>query len=436
MIFIEYATFSDATIRDNFGAPEYSYHFVRKGFGRVLDRLGRRIPVGDPASEVDPIYREAKERGEGCIYLSFNPPQKTVLGLECPTLPVFAWEYGNIPYETWSENPRDDWRYVLSRTGMAVTLSEGAAEAVRGAMGQDFPVWSIPTPVFDTYAKGRRAAVGWREPFELPFEGGLAISAGDMDLDPFRPGQPRDAAIRMLRVLDSAAARPDAGVQKLKLEGVVYTAVLSPVDGRKNWRDLVSGFVWAFRRTPNATLLFKVAHAAMEDGAYPVLQHISTLGAFECRIVLVCGLLSSESYGALIDASSYAVNTSLGEGQCLPLVEYMSAGRPAVAPAHTAMQDYVTPDNSFVVDADEQPGIWPQDERLALRSRHHRISFAKLVKQFRESYRVAKDDPAGYTRRSEAAVEALRACCSEDVATERLERVLNTVLHTGAGRAA
>jgi glycosyltransferase involved in cell wall biosynthesis len=423
MIFIEHASYNDATIKANFGAPEYSYHFVKRAFSGVLDRLGQRVEVADPGREVDAVFHAARARGEDCLFLSYNPPHKTTLGLACPTAPVFAWEYDTIPDEAWSGDLRNDWRYVLSRTGMAVTHCQTAAEAVRRSMGGDYPVWVAPAPLFDRFAAQRTEARGWRAPFDLLIDGAVAISAGEADLSAFRPGRPRLEAEQALRMLERALMDAERRPPPLRLEGVVYTAVLAPNDGRKNWPDLVTAFVWAFRRTPTATLVLKLTHAFIEDGLATLLARLSTLGAFECRVVLVHGMLSNEAYAALIDHTSYAVNASQGEGQCLPLMEYMSCGRPAVAPAHTAMRDYVGPDNAFVVASELRPASWPQDERVAIRCHLNKVSFTDLVRQYRESYRVAQDQ-AQYARMSEAAVRSLQAFCSEEVVTARMTEML------------
>ena len=58
------------------------------------------------------------------------------LGLACPTIPVFAWEFDSIPTETWFGEPFQDWRYVLKKTGRAITHSKFAVGAVRAAMGE------------------------------------------------------------------------------------------------------------------------------------------------------------------------------------------------------------------------------------------------------------------------------------------------------------
>jgi hypothetical protein len=147
---------------------------------------------------------------------------------------------------------------------------------------------------------------------------------------------------------------------------------------------------------------------------------LSTLGPFACRVVLIHGLLSEEAYRGLIDWTSYAVNGSFGEGQCLPLLDFVSAGRPSVAPAHTAMLDYVSPENSFVIESRPRITHWPHDERAAKRCMQQQISFTSLVRQYRESYRVARDAPEQYARMAAAAVESLRGFCSDEVVLERL----------------
>src|SRR5690606_41756121 len=73
-------------------------------------RGGAKI-VEDPASEVDRRYHDAIARGQQCIFLSFSPPHLTTLGLDCPTVPVFAWEFSSMPNETWwQDRPEMDWQ--------------------------------------------------------------------------------------------------------------------------------------------------------------------------------------------------------------------------------------------------------------------------------------------------------------------------------------
>lgn len=424
MIFIEHSHYDEVSVKKNMGAPQYSYYFVRKAFAPALDRLGRRVSVTDPAREVDAIHRDARERGEDCVFLSYNPPHEAAISDQCPTVIVFAWEYDTIPDEEWDDNPRHDWRKTLSQVAGAVTLSRDSAGAVRRAMGDGYPVWAIPSPLFDSYAGRQRPLSGWRERFDLNVDGTLTINARDIDLSLFRPDSTSGGAIGALRWLNQAAAQSS---RTLSLRGVIYVAVLSPTDSRKNWRDLIAGFVWAFRDNRDATLIVKITHSNVEDGLAKMLRFISVLPKFECSVILMQGMLAKKAYDDLIEASSYCVNVATAEGQCLPLTEYMSSGRPAVAPAHSSLLDFVSPTNAFVVASDIQPSIWPHDERMAMRCRHHVVNFSDLVRQYFDSFRVAKTDPARYLRMSRAAVQTMQAYCSEEVVAAQLSEVMQHV---------
>ncbi len=425
MKILVHSTYDATTIATNLGAPEYSYWFVRKAFSPLLTELGHIVPVTDD-DDIDVIWRSAEARGEPCVLFAFNPPQYMPLGLSCPVIPVFAWEFDRIPDESWNANPQEDWRIPLGELGCAITHCQSAVDAVRHTMGQDYPIWSIPAPVHSRNSHRRGTAKGWQDGAEITLAGCVAISIGAIDLALFRPERTADAA-RALHVLRRSLLDPNRLPQTLSLRGVVYTAVFNPADGRKNWFDLTAGFIWAFRHDHDAVLVLKLTYADLHESVQLILEHVSKLGSFTCRIVLIHGMMSDEAYGALIDATSFAVNTSDGEGQCLPLMEYMSAGRPAIAPRHSAMADYVSIDNAFVIASHERPSFWPHDERQATRCLRHEISFADYVRQLRESYGVARHDPDRYAEMSSAASAALELFCGDDVVRSRLRVALENI---------
>jgi len=430
MIILEYSAFDERTIARNLGAAEYSYWFVRKAFRPVLETFGTVVPVVDPEREVNALCESARREGEDCVFFSFSAPQCTPVGLACPTIPVFAWEYDTIPNETWNNNPLEDWREVFSRTGLAITHSTYSVDTTQRAMGKDFPIWSIPAPVYDRTAALGDNARGYHPRVDLDVTGAIVIDIGRTNLALFAPDRINTDGARALMMLRKEANGQTAETRTIPLEGVIYTAVFNPADGRKNWLDMTAGFIWAFRDTPDAVLILKATHTDILQAILPVLEHVRSLGPFRCRIILLHGLLSDGAYRGLIAATSYALNTSDGEGQCLPLMEFMAAGRPAVAPRHTAMLEYVTPENSFVIASHGRPAFWPHDDRQAMRCLKQTISFASLVGALRESYRVARTEPDRYARMSAAANASIAAFCSDDVVTRRLAMVFD---HLGFG---
>jgi 2-polyprenyl-3-methyl-5-hydroxy-6-metoxy-1,4-benzoquinol methylase/glycosyltransferase involved in cell wall biosynthesis len=426
MLILDHAAYDERSIAANLGAPEYSYWFVRKAFRHVLERFGTVHGIGSPDLEVDPIYRAARERGEPCVFLSYNPPQYVPLDLECPTFPVCAWEYDRIPDEVWSTNRQDDWRVALAHCGAAITHSRSAARAIRHAMGDAYRVWSIPAPVH-AFNKDRGDAQPWRERFTLRPEGGLVIDIASVDLSLFRANHVDTLGARAIQMLRRRLAQGGVMSQAVELSGVIYTTIFNPADGRKNWGDLLTGFVWAFRDNPDATLVVKITQVDVFQGLMPVMTFLGRLGRFRCRILIVHGLLSEEAYSSLVDATSYVVNTSYGEGQCLPLMEFMSSGRPAIAPKHSAMTEYVTPDNAFEVGSFSRLIYWPHDPREARRCHHREISFTELVRAYRESFRVARNEPDRYRDMAEAARIAMSNYCGDEVVSSSTRNFLEYV---------
>lgn len=424
MIILDHSTYDERSIAENLGAPEYSYWFVRKAFRPLLARFGALVSVADVERETDPIHRSARANGMASVLFSFNPPQYTPIGLDCPVVPVFAWEFDTIPDESWNANPLEDWRVPLGRVAAAITHCSAAVRAVRRTMGEAYPIWSIPAPVATAAAARFGAARPVQDGTTLTVEGGLAIDLGAIDLSLFRAGRAFTDGQRAVSLLRRIVGDRDRPAQTIRLDGVVYTAVFNPADGRKNWDDMTGGFVWAFRDRPDATLVIKVTHADIVDSVFQIIEHIAKLGPFACRIVVIHGLLSEASYAALVESTSYCVNTSQGEGQCLPLMEFMAAGRPAVTPVHTAMCDYASTANAFVVPSSHRPGFWPHDERQALRCLRYEVAFDGLVRAFRESFRVARAEPARYAEMSAAAAAGLDAYCSDAVVSQRLGALL------------
>ena len=219
-------------------------------------------------------------------------------------------------------------------------------------------------------------------------------------------------------------AQPPADAPALHLDGIVFTAVLSPKDGRKNWQDILSAFVFAFKTTPDATLVFKMIGTDPGYWWWEFHDAASRLPAFTCRVVVLHGYLDDENYGKLITATHFVTNASLAEGQCLPLVEFMSASRPAIAPDHTAMSDYITPQNALVVESDIEYCAWPHDPRNLLRTTRYRIHWPSLHDAFTQAYEVAKTDPDAYAAMGNAAAATMQTYCGDKSTIASLQQIL------------
>lgn len=479
MIILISSKISQTDIHASLGKPEYSYFFLMKDFLPALERIGTVIVVDD-AAQIDDLYSQYAASGEQVVFLSFSPPHQTPIGLRCPTYCVFAWEFDSIPDEEWEDDPRHDWRYVFSRITGAIALSQEAAKAVSRAMGDEYPVIALPAPLWDRHAElspptGLLPVLDMRQltfigqAIDSPLLGlsadGLArqpdcasvasIASASLvvssltgrpmrwattrallqgwwreAIEPFLR-QPTAASIGSAAVTalssqsgSTVGAKPFLKPQLLKLSGVVYTCVLNPGDGRKNWIDLISAFTWAFKNEGDVTLILKMVHSDPESYRVKVMTHLSRLSPFKCRILVVHGYLEPEEYRRLIEVSTFYVNSSACEGLCLPLVEYLCSGKPAISPLHTAMLDYVNADMAVLVKSSTEPASFLHDPANRLRTRRYRQSWESLVQAYQTSYQIATCEPERYRLMSLAARSELHDFCSVERVSKTLERFL------------
>lgn len=210
----------------------------------------------------------------------------------------------------------------------------------------------------------------------------------------------------------------------LRLSGPIYTSVFNPADGRKNWHDIVTAFCWAFRDQPDKTLLLKMSHHNRSTFLGELLLLFSRLAPFQCRIIAIHGYLSVEELRSLVDTTDFFVNASLAEGQCLPLLEFMAAGVPALSPDHTAMETYINSDNAFVVGSSAQPHKWPNDPRRAFRTVSNRIDWDSLRQAYADSATVLATDASRYADMSAAASATVREHYSDEKVAGLLRQVL------------
>jgi hypothetical protein len=233
-------------------------------------------------------------------------------------------------------------------------------------------------------------------------------------------------------VRSSAAAAVGGRLRRAADGGTLYTTILNPNDGRKNWEDIITAFVYALRDRPGATLLVKIANEDLDMFFEDIFTFYMRLHPFRCRLVFIHGYLADEEYRELILHSHYIVNASRGEGQCLPLMEFMSSGVPAIAPRNTAMLDYISADNAFLVETSPELTYWPHDPRQVFRTCWQRINWQTLYRAFVDSERLHRKSKRRYARMGAAAVESLRQFCSMAVARERFRDFLGR-LRDGEG---
>ncbi|MCY1539995.1 hypothetical protein D9M68_756090 [compost metagenome] len=170
-----------------------------------------------------------------------------------------------------------------------------------------------------------------------------------------------------------------------------------------------------------------MTHHDLEYYRIVLITLLSRLAPFRCRVIVLHGFLEDDQYHKLIGASTYYVNASSGEGLCLPLMEFLCAGKPAIAPVHTAMADYVDEQLAFLLKCSLEPFCWPHDPTGIFMTHRHRLNWQSLVEAYKASYQVAKSTPEHYRRMSCHAFSKMQAFASVDVVAAPLDEFLKGV---------
>ena len=417
------------------GEAEYSYRFLHDAYRDMLAETETVIGIDRPEL-ADRYHAHFAALGEPCTLLAFCPPNLAPVGLACPTVCLFAWEFTTLPTGGGTDDPRQDWRHVFLAHGRSIAMSTFAAEQVRMAMGDYCEVAAIPAPVYDGWADVEPRRISDGRPRILRLGANLVRDTRQTGIGQRAPFWPlRDAPIMpapgVPPLTVPPAYVPDALLrpsQDIVFDGMVFTTVFAPKDGRKNWRDLVSAFIWAFRDIADATLVVKIIHRAPET----FLPHFENLlfkcGPFACRVVAIGGWLDDGQMRDLASVTDIVVNTSHGEGMCLPLAEFMSAGVVAIAPAHTAMADYITTDNAFIVRGTREHNVWPHDPEQMFRTMRYRIEWDSIVEAFEDAAAMLGGPAERRMAMSNAARQTMRGYCSR----ARIGASLRAFLGAGA----
>jgi glycosyltransferase involved in cell wall biosynthesis len=314
----------------------------------------------------------------------------------------------------------------------------------RGGFRRVYPRLDPKTVERLTRAKRRLLAMSGKSPAKLAY---LAARAGYRRH--VRPWLSDEAVERITELRVKAltlAGRPPGTVidprlpaGTLTLGGLVYTSIFNLGDLRKNYKDLLSAFLIAFRGRPDATLVLKLATSPHREFNEMSLlrKHYRGLGlSHRCRVVVITDYLDDGAMAALSRATTYYINTSHAEGACLPLQQALAGGRPAIAPDHTAMADYMDPSVGFVVRSHPEPTHWPHDPERRLETSRYRLVWSDLRDRLCESADVAGSDPARYAMLADAARRRMADHAGRPVAAAALRAALELLPEVEAGAVA
>ncbi len=240
-----------------------------------------------------------------------------------------------------------------------------------------------------------------------------------------------EALVRISRVKERVVrhqpALPLLPATPLKISGLVYTSVFNLSDRRKNVEDLLSAFLLAFQDRPDVTLVLKLAtNPTREFHEVQLFRNIHAILGIRhrCRVVVITDYLSDDEMVLLTQATTYYLNASRAEGACLPLQEALAAGRPALAPAHTAMADYMDDKVGFVLETHSEPTYWPHDPERRLETYWNRLVWSDLHDRLLESAALVQQDRSRYDEMARAAQARLKEMASCDAACQAMRQAI------------
>jgi hypothetical protein len=105
-------------------------------------------------------------------------------------------------------------------------------------------------------------------------------------------------------------------------------------------------------------------------------------------------------------------------------MEYLSSGKPVIAPKHTAMLDYLNPQSSFIVNSYPEPSPWPHDPTSKLKSVRFRMDWDSMRQHFLTSYDIAQNQPETYQNMSQEAWISMYKFCHLDKVSVDLNQFL------------
>lgn len=451
------------------GQAGYSYDFVLRAFLPLLEQYGAVVHIDRPESRLDFAARQLARSGLKPVQLSFRPLGEAHLSPRTANIVFPFWEFPDAPADDDLANPRRNWVRIANHASLILTASRFTAGTLARS-GVTTPVRVVPVPISPAYfelADWQRDQVvhidcpaymlaqlesppRWpADPESRPgadsltfrVKNALRSQARRLWLDGIKPRLPRRLSKTLVAAKDAAKKAWREGevelpiaADQLRLSGIVYTSVFNPDDKRKNWQDLLTAFLLTLGDCDDATLVLKLV-VSYPAPVREVLAFYQKLGApHRARIVLVTDYLSETHLRELVRASTYYVNTSRAEGACLPLQDYLAAGRPGIAPAHTALADYFDAWAGFVVQSHPEPCAWPDDSTGRLRTTWHRLVWSSLCEQLATSYDVAKTRPETYQQLSAQARARMRSWASADAVWPRLREALDLAASDGRER--
>jgi glycosyltransferase involved in cell wall biosynthesis len=408
------------------GAPHYSYHFAARRFRDMLTRAGA-APVDLRMPEYYATRAALPPGDEGsAVHLMFRSTEQLRLLKPAANICCFAWEFPVLKTDTLpGEHPFANQHAMLSLCDEVWTPSAYACGVLRAHGIDNAHRIPAPVPLPQGGRIGRAAALS-------------ALGRLDAVTLNIHFAWPDDHQDRQAATTATTLGAWLAAHSRPKRKPLVFLSVLNPEDFRKNLDAMLRGFHHLRQQYGQALLIVKVLTArsrfSLAQAAGGVIRNKLAPGTVlrDDGIAIVNDYLSDTEMTALYSLADFYLCASLAEGQNLPLLEAMAHGTVAVTTRTTAMQDYITEANAFIIAT-----RMVANDNVHLAATLARRPFAVAQCGARDVYAglvaAAAASPALRAARARDGIETLRELYAENAIWPLLKARLQ---HYGHGREA
>lgn len=315
----------DRDITYAWGGAHYSYSIVAQRFIRMFEHQQKLIQE----LKFPEIYKEQisqahlidRVKPNGALHFIVKPIELVGLMPGIPNFMHYAWEFNTLSCSARSWDIRKNQVDRLKRLDGIFVPSSHIVNVL-----QDYGVQKVrlqPTPVVEDNSIGTPERTDSKS-----LEGiyGYVYDCGD--------------TIRQVQLVDLLAAATQT-----------ILAVLTPSDHRKNIRELLHGFISADLNDTVLIVKLTVDQTFDLQGFIQAVFGQRGNSDNSDRIVFILERLNDDQLHGLFKFCDFYLSASRGEGQNLPILEAMAQGALPISPDHSAMADYISPENAVVIES-------------------------------------------------------------------------------------
>jgi hypothetical protein len=406
-----------------YGEGAHSYLAVASYFMDFLNYHGISVTQAQRPELVPPPSGDSAH-----FHLSINPAEEFRVARGFVNISYIFWEYDQLltrktvaPDRSMPLDNMSDMYFALSIADKA-WVSSSYAQQVLARDGIASSV--VPTPIkipnernYQNRAAEKAAAASFLKSVPcFPWQFLTPDVAGDPEL------------------MASVSSFVGAVIEReAKRNGKIFFSLFNPLDPRKNFPLLVTGWR-AFRKSSNVpcTLFVKLSTPNGQADALEIVRHhipgmMSDYGQqtdLEAQdVYIIFDSVPDRKMAAVRRATDFYVAVSFCEGQNLPLAEFTLAGALPISPRNTSLADFISHDGALVIESQRAPVPPGICRRYGFKGMHwFPCDFDSYVLQLALAASLTDEQ---FALRSQRAIETVIAYCGYEAVWEKFMHALS-----------